>query len=116
MSGFVGMCDKTGTSITGVEHVRQSIRRIITTKIGSVIQLRDFGSDIKSLVSAPGNASAPLKAYALISAPILKWDPRVRLSRLNLTADLAGNAVIEYGCSYDGVEFTDNVLIDGVAS
>ena len=47
------MCEKTGAWIEGEALVKQRISRILLTKRGTKPVLRDFGSDLRSLVDLP---------------------------------------------------------------
>ena len=49
-----GMCETTGKLISGIEHVRQSLDRIVLTRIGTRVQRRTFGSDLFAPVSRLG--------------------------------------------------------------
>lgn len=81
----------TGRSITAVEHIAQSIGDILTTRIGSRIMRRQYGSQLVDLIDQPGNPATRLLCYAAIAMAVMRWEPRVRISRVQLTdASLAG--------------------------
>jgi len=96
---MLGMDAETGKPIEGIEHVRQSVCRILQTKIGHRIQRREFGSKVSELVSAPGNDATRLRAVSLIASAIIKWEPRVKISYVRFTVDAGGRAVISVLCS-----------------
>ncbi|MDR1229696.1 MAG: GPW/gp25 family protein [Azoarcus sp.] len=50
-----GMDAETGRTTSDLAHVRQSIRKILTTPIGSRVMRRGFGSRLSDLVDAPLN-------------------------------------------------------------
>ncbi|MCF6221637.1 MAG: GPW/gp25 family protein [Robiginitomaculum sp.] len=111
-----GMCAKTGTLISGIEHVRQSLDRIVLTRIGTRVQRRTFGSDLFAIVSAPGNEATRLKTVSILARAILKWEPRVKLSHITFALNSAGKSIIEIVCSYGGQSINHNVTIIGDAS
>ena len=47
---MTGMDRETGKSLSGIEHLRQSIRDILTTPIGSRVMRRDYGSRLFELL------------------------------------------------------------------
>lgn len=82
---------QTGGTITTLEHIRQSIADILTTRIGSRVMRREYGSQLVDLIDQPGNPATRLLAYAAIAMAVMRWEPRVRLSRVQLTdASMAG--------------------------
>ncbi len=111
-----GMCEKTGNIITGIDHVRQCLSRIILTLIGTRIQRRAFGSDFFKFVSAAGNEETRLKLVTVIAQSILKWEPRIKLSRVLFQLNMDGNCNIELIGSYDGQSLNHQVEIMGIAA
>jgi phage baseplate assembly protein W len=41
---YLGMNSQTGLSISEVEHIRQSVRDILVTPVGSRVMRREYGS------------------------------------------------------------------------
>lgn len=113
---ITGMCETTGTLISGVPHVRQSLSRIVLTRIGTRIQRRDFGANILPLVSSPGNEATRVKTIAILAKAILTWEPRVKLSHILFNVDFDGRAVIEINCSYKGQAINQQIPVLGGAS
>ena len=48
-----GMDRNTGRALEGIAHLRQSIRDILTTPIGSRVMRWEYGSRLFRLVDAP---------------------------------------------------------------
>ena len=84
-----GMNRVTGKQLGETEHIRQSIRDILTTPIGSRIKRRRYGSLIPSLIDQPGNAANRLRLMAATVMAIITWEPRVSVqsARINLTVN-----------------------------
>lgn len=89
MIAAYGMDPATGRAITGLDHIRACCQRILTTPIGSCIERRDFGSLLPDLVDAPLNDTTRLQAVAASAAAILKWEPRLALTSLEITQEAA---------------------------
>lgn len=83
---MAGMNMTTGRAIDGVSHLRQSIARIITTPIGSRLMRREFGSLVPELVDQPTNSATVVRLYAAAAGALIKWEPRIRLSRIQVVA------------------------------
>lgn len=43
-----GVNSRTGKRLSGVAHLRQSVRDILTTPVGSRVLIRDYGSELFS--------------------------------------------------------------------
>lgn len=81
----VGMNRETGKPLSDADHLRQSIRDILSTRIGTRTMLRDYGSNIPELVDEPINRStiAAIKADVINALNI--WEPRMKINRVILT-------------------------------
>ena len=55
--GIGGSSRATGRPLGGLDHVRQSIRDILTTPKGSRVLVRDYGSDLPALIDRPLGAA-----------------------------------------------------------
>ena len=49
----IGMSRTTGKPLSDEDHLRQSIRDILSTRIGTRVMLRDYGSNIPRMVDLP---------------------------------------------------------------
>lgn len=85
----VGMNRETGKPLSDADHLRQSIRDVLSTRIGTRTMLRDYGSNIPELVDQPINRStiAAIKADVINALNI--WEPRMRIDRVILSEVLA---------------------------
>ncbi len=79
---YVGMDAATGRRIEGTEHLRQSIRDILTTRIGSRPERREYGSALPYLVDRPFSDDLVLECYAAVADAVDRWEPRVLLRRV----------------------------------
>lgn len=85
----------TGAALGELEHIRQSVADVLTTRLGTRVMRRDYGSQLPELIDQPGHAGTLLLAYAAIAMSLLRWEPRLRLHRVQLAeASLAGRYVL----------------------
>ncbi|RQZ68159.1 baseplate assembly protein [Burkholderia glumae] len=82
-----GMNAVTGRAISGVDHLSQSVGRILTTPLGSCIQRRSFGSELPDLIDAPTNGATRIRLYAAAATALMRWEPRLTVTRVQLVAD-----------------------------
>jgi phage baseplate assembly protein W len=78
---------QTGRPLDELDHIRQSIVKIITTPIGSRVMRRDYGSLIPALIDAPVNDRVRLLVMAATATAVIKWEPRVRPAKVSLAID-----------------------------
>lgn len=76
---------ETGSTISLLDHIRQSVKDILTTPIGSRIMRREYGSQLPELIDQPFNNTTRLLAYAAITVALMRWEVRIRLSRVQLS-------------------------------
>jgi phage baseplate assembly protein W len=92
----MSMNRQTGRPITTLEHISQSIGDIVTTRLGSRVMRREYGCHLVDLIDQPGNPATQLLCYAAIAMALIRWEPRVRLSRVQLTnLTMAGQCELE---------------------
>ena len=82
---MIGMSAETGRTISDAAHLQQSIADILTTPIGSRVMRREYGSLLPDLIDAPFNDATRLQAYAAVAMALMRWEPRIRLSRVQLS-------------------------------
>lgn len=82
-----GMNASTGRAISGVAHLCQSVAKIITTWTGTCIARREFGSEVPALIDAANNEVARVRLYAATAGALMRWEPRLHLTRVRLSAD-----------------------------
>ena len=88
-----GMNASTGRATKGLDHLYQSITKILTSPLGSRIARRDFGSELPELVDAPNNGATRVRLYAAAATALMRWEPRLRLTRVSLSTDVSETGV-----------------------
>ena len=86
----------TGGVIDNQAHIAQSITDILTTRIGTRVMRREYGSLLPELVDHPFHDATRLRVYAATVMALMRWEPRISLSRVQFTgANLQGRAVLD---------------------
>lgn len=91
---MTGISRKNGESLKALAHIRQSVRDIITTPIGSRVMRRDYGSRLPELIDMPQNEATLMQCYAAVVMAVTRWEPRIRVSTVTRRID-EGRVVFE---------------------
>lgn len=90
-----GINATTGKALEGIDHLAQSISDILTTPIGSRVMRRTYGSLLPRLIDQPFNASTRIQLFAAIAGALMRWEPRLQLSRVSLElGDVPGAVMV----------------------
>ena len=81
----------SGRSLADLAHLRQSIIDILTTPIGSRLMRRDYGSRLYELIDAPVSPSLLVEIYVAVAEALLRWEPRIILTRVQVEAIRPGH-------------------------
>lgn len=85
----------TGRPLDESEHIRQSVRDILVTPIGSRVMRRRYGSLLPDLIDQPMHGATRLRLYAATYMALRQWEPRLRLTAVRLLdSALAGGRVV----------------------
>lgn len=93
ITDFIGMNAATGRAVGGTEHLAQSIGDILSTRIGTRVERRDYGSNVPDYIDAPMTNVQRTRMYGAAAAALLRWEPRLKLARIQLLADTAGTGM-----------------------
>jgi len=107
-----GINATTGREIGGIKHLRQSIRDILTTPLGSRVMRRDYGSRLFDLIDAPYSSATKLAIIAATVEALMTWEPRIDVEEVLLRSYEPGTIIIDLTGRYlpDGNEIT----LDGI--
>jgi len=78
----VGLHSNTGRAIDGMDHLRQSVRDILITPLGSRVMRRDYGSGLFELIDQNLTPLTLALIYAATVDALRKWEPRLRVTRV----------------------------------
>jgi hypothetical protein len=86
MADSVGLNRRTGQVLTDWAHVVQSIEDILTTRVGTRVLRRQYGSDVPGLIDAPMTDASLLAFYVAAATALALWEPRFSLREIAFTA------------------------------
>ncbi|MND87110.1 phage late control protein GPD [compost metagenome] len=69
---YLGMNSHTGLSISEADHIRQSVRDILVTPVGSRVMRREYGSLLSALIDQPQTPALRLQIMAACYSATLK--------------------------------------------
>lgn len=84
MANSTGIDRETGLPLTDWDHVVQSVQVIWTTRIGSRVMRRHFGSEVPVLFGRLFTAQLMLQFKAALVAAIDTWEPRLRVRKITV--------------------------------
>lgn len=98
----------TGKSLSGIDHLRQSLRDILTTPIGTRVMRREYGSRLYQLTDAPMNRGTIMDLYAATVEAVHKWEPRFKVTGVSVSGAAVGSVELDLTGNYlpDGQEIT----------
>ena len=79
---FSGIDAVTGKKLDGTAHLQQSIKDILTTRIGTRVMRREYGSNLPDLVDNPLNELTKVELFAEVAISLQRWEPRFLLNRV----------------------------------
>lgn len=83
---FTGLNITAGHSVSGLDHLRQSVRDILMTPIGSRVMRRGYGSNLLDLIDQNHTPLTLAQIYAASVDALIKWEPRIRVTRVQADA------------------------------
>ncbi|VBI29039.1 bacteriophage baseplate assembly protein W [Burkholderia pseudomallei] len=124
---MIGMNAQTGRYVEGVDHLRQSIGVIFSTPLRTRVKRPLFGSDLPDQIDAPGNQGVLTQVYAAVATALMRWEPRLTLTRVSIDQDAitsgefaAGTlpVIVEGYTTVRGasVDFKTSVSVEGIGA
>lgn len=102
-----GMNRVTGASLSGWDHVVQSLEVIFTTRFNERVMREWFGSLVPTILGQTMIEKNLLKFFYSIGVAIEIWEPRFKLVKINVTKlDSTGSLSF----SLDGEYFPDALI------
>lgn len=95
-----GINAHTGKALSGYEHLRQSVADILRTRIGTRVMRRDYGSRLATLVDQPMTPAWRSECYAAVAEALDQWEPRYRLTRVQLVSVSGGQVTFDIEGEY----------------
>ena len=106
----------TGKELTGIAHLRQSVRVLLTTPIGTRVMRRDYGSRVMELLDAPLTPATLTDIYAAVAEALRRWEPRLRVERIHVTPAQGSDAKGQILIDIEGIYLPDGepVRLEGI--
>ncbi|QGW77755.1 phage baseplate protein [Pseudomonas alkylphenolica] len=105
---MIGMDRHTGQCVSGLAHLRQSIEDILTTPVGSRRMRPEYGSQLRRYVDLPVNEGWKSAVQAEVARSLGRWEPRLKLERVRVTAVVGGQITLQLTGQYLG----DSAIIE----
>ena len=84
-----------GRQLGGIAHLRQSVRDILTTPIGSRAMRRDYGSRLFELTDRPTDRGFVAACIAATAEALARWEPRYRVTDIQVRTANDGRVSID---------------------
>lgn len=109
---MLGTDANTGKLLTGIAHLRQSVKDILCTPIGSRVLRRTYGSQLFKLIDAPLNRSTVMDLIAATADALSRWEKRFKLTNVKVASSRPGAVVLDL----TGVYLPDGkvITLDGI--
>ncbi len=95
MTLWLGMDREDGLAVSDIEHLRQSVRDILLTPLGSRLARREYGSLLASLIDRPQDPALKLQIMSAVYMALTRWEPRLLLNSMQITREANGTMVVE---------------------
>lgn len=102
----------TGKRLSGIDHLRQSIRDILTTPLGSRVMRREYGSRLFDLIDNPLNEVTLVEIFAATAEALMTWEPRLKVLRVRAASLVPSSLSIDLEAIY--LPTGEPVFLDGI--
>lgn len=106
---MIGVDRNTGLSLSGVDHLKQSIGDILTTPVGSRRMRPEYGSTLRRYVDMPVNDGWKSAVQAEVARSLGRWEPRIKLERVQVVSVINGQIGLRLSGEYLGNAFVVEV-------
>lgn len=80
---------ETGLSMPLKDHINQSIRNILFTRIGTRIMREDYGSVLPDLIDMPLIPPVILACHQAVVSALAAWEPRIKIEAVRFDVEAA---------------------------
>lgn len=99
---MIGLDRRSGQPLSGLAHLRQSIEDILSTPQGSRRMRPEYGSQLRRYVDLPVNEGWKSAVQAEVARALGRWEPRLKLERVRVTAVVGGQITLQLTGQYLG--------------
>lgn len=72
---------------SGVDQIKADLLQLLLTNPGERVMLPEFGTPLRKLIFEPNDSVLELTAKQMIANSITKWEPRIVVSGISVTAN-----------------------------
>lgn len=110
-----GMDRRTGRKLSGLDHLWQSVEDILTTRIGSRVMRRSYGSDLPNLIDEPFNEAVRLDMIAATADALGRWETRFKVTSVSIIHTYTnGKARVEIDVAGDYLPDGTAIKLEGI--
>ncbi len=102
---MIGMDRRNGQPLGGLAHLKQSIEDILGTPLGSRRMRPEYGSQLRRKVDLPLSEGWNSAVQAEVARSLGRWEPRIRLQSVKISAVLGGRVSLLLSGLYQGDGF-----------
>jgi uncharacterized protein len=85
----------TGAEISDDADIAQSVARILSTRIGTRIMRRSFGSRLPELQDTPLTPRNAILWIAATAGALRRWEDRIKVERVSVSMNQGGEGRLE---------------------
>jgi phage baseplate assembly protein W len=85
----------TGAAISGDADIAQSVARILSTRIGTRLMRRNFGSRLPELQDTPLTPRNAILWIAATAGALRRWEDRIKVERVSVSMNQGGQGRLE---------------------
>ena len=89
---YTGMNPDGTGNLNDMEHLKQSVRDILTTPLASRVMRREYGSLVPDLIDEPMNNTTRLQCMSAAVIALTRWEPRIALDAIDVVWKAGGRA------------------------
>ncbi len=94
MTTYAGMNAETGQWVSDLDHIRQSIRKALTTLFDTRVMRRGICTNIPDLIDQPFNQFTRMQLMSATALAVVTYEPRIKPSKITLSQGSEASAWI----------------------
>jgi phage baseplate assembly protein W len=97
----LGLSRSRADTLSGWDHVQQSMADILGTMVGAAVLRRDYGSILPRLVDEPMTEPNIMRVIMATAIALAMWEPRIEVQRVTIVTGTQGGRIhLRIGCVY----------------
>ncbi|AYN30007.1 baseplate assembly protein [Buttiauxella sp. 3AFRM03] len=108
-----GMNRDTGMHLGATEHIRQSVKDILSTPLASRRMLMEYGSEVLDLVDHPDDRTTAIRVVMATAIALARWEPRIQIDAINVQKAGGGEILIDIDAT--DIESQLPIILEGIS-